>query len=154
MHPAVDMVIDPQTPVRPLSAVRDDLAYDRTHLASERTYASWLRTGLSVAAGGIAVARLVPNETRGAFVSLGLGGVFVLLGIGIIAYGTRGFAVTTERLCRERSRPLPTSPRAAYVLTLLIAILLVAVLAFLWSHRGRSAPVLAAPAAAGVGDPP
>jgi uncharacterized membrane protein YidH (DUF202 family) len=49
------------------------LAYDRTHLANERTYAAWLRTGLSVAAGGIAVAHLVPEPSRDSLMALGLG---------------------------------------------------------------------------------
>lgn len=122
----------PRTPI----GVRDDLAYDRTHLATERTYAAWLRTGLSVAAGGIAVARLVPEPARGSLLSLGLGIVFVMLGIGIMAYGARQFADTTRRLCQERNRPIPTSPRSAYVLTALVSVLLIAVLLFLWTHRG------------------
>lgn len=120
----------------PTFGPRDDLAYDRTHLATERTYAAWLRTGLSVAAGGIAVARLVPEPARGSLVSLLLGGVFVLLGIAIMGYGAWQFALTTERLCGERARPLPTTPMSAYVLTGVISFLLIAVLVFLWSHRG------------------
>ena len=118
------------------AAVRDDLAYDRTHLAVERTYAAWLRTGLSVSAGGIAIARLVPSPARGSALSLVLGLAFVVLGVGIIAYGARQFADTTARLCRERHRPIPTSPRGAYALTAFVAILLLAVLIFLWTHRG------------------
>lgn len=117
---------------------RDELAYDRTHLANERTYAAWLRTGLSVSAGGVAVARLVPEPARGSLVSLLLGGAFVLLGVMIMAYGARAFARTAERLCRESNRPLPTTPRQAYGLTAIIAVLLVAVLIFLWTHRGQS----------------
>lgn len=122
---------------RPVPSTSDDLAYDRTHLALERTYAAWLRTGLSVAAGGIAVARLVPAPARGSLLSLALGGTFVVLGIAIISYGARQFAVTTKRLCEERSRPLPTTPRSAFALTVITSMLLVAVLLFLWSHRGR-----------------
>lgn len=118
---------------------RDDLAYDRTHLATERTYAAWLRTGLSVAAGGIAVARLVPEPARGSLISLLLGGAFVLLGILIMGYGAHEFARTTERLCNERARPLPTTPHNAYWLTGVISLLLLAVLLFLWTHRGRTA---------------
>lgn len=117
---------------------RDELAYDRTHLANERTYAAWLRTGLSVSAGGVAIARLVPEPARGSLVALMLGGAFVLLGILIMGYGARAFARTTDRLCGEQARPLPTTPREAYGLTAVIAVLLVAVLIFLWTHRGRT----------------
>lgn len=115
----------------------NDLAYDRTHLANERTFAAWLRTGLSVAAGGIAVARLVPAPARGSAVSLFLGGMFVLIGIGVMGYGAREFAIITRRLCREGGRPISTTPRLAIVLIMLIALALIAVLLFLWSHRGR-----------------
>ena len=134
--PTLERYLAPIPTPTPDSDPRDDLAYDRTHLATERTYAAWLRTGLSVAAGGIAVARLVPEPARGSVVALLLGGVFVLLGILIMGYGAWQFSLTTSRLCSERARPIPTTPRSAYVLTGGIALLLVAVLVFLWSHRG------------------
>ncbi|MFD8034708.1 YidH family protein [Streptomyces sp. NPDC059717] len=34
----------------------------REHLANERTYLAWLRTGISVAALGVAVAKFAPTE--------------------------------------------------------------------------------------------
>ena len=117
-------------------SVSDDLAYDRTQLAVERTYAAWLRTGLSVAAGGIVIARLVPAPERGSMVALALGGTFVVLGIALIAYGARHFAAATERLARARARPHAAMSRGAYTLTVVVAALLLAVLIFLWTHRG------------------
>ena len=118
-------------------SISDDLAYDRTDLAVERTYAAWLRTGLSVAAGGIVIARLVPAPERGSMVALALGGTFVVLGIALIAYGARHFATVTERLARARARPHAATSRAAYALTVVVAALLLAVLIFLWTHRGQ-----------------
>jgi putative membrane protein len=114
------------------------LAYDRTHLANERTYAAWLRTGLSVAAGGIAVAHLVPEPSRDSLMALGLGASFVVLGVGVMGYGARQFAMMTSALSEENPRPAPMSGRAVYILTALISVLLLAVLIFLWSHRGRT----------------
>lgn len=116
--------------------VRDALAYDRTHLANERTFAAWLRTGLSVAAGGIAVAHLVPEPARDSWIALLLGAAFVLLGVGVIAYGAHQFARVAGELGRDSGRPSPARPGALYALTAVVAVLLLAVLLFLWSHRG------------------
>jgi len=117
---------------------RVGLAYDRTHLANERTFAAWLRTGLSVAAGGIVVARLVPEPARDSLFALGLGVAFVLLGIGIIAYGAREFERTSHHLRGIHSAAVAVRPRNAYILTAVIAVLLLAVLGFLWTHRGTT----------------
>jgi putative membrane protein len=53
------------------------LAASRTHLANERTFAAWLRTGLSVAAAGIAVARIPGREPSWASLALGLTVIFL-----------------------------------------------------------------------------
>ena len=108
-----------------------ELSRDRTQLAAERTYAAWLRTGLSIAAGGIAIVRLLAGD--GSNVALFIGGAFVLLGIAIFAFGARQFAQTTRRI-HEGARPEPTRPRTAYLLTALLAVLLVAVLVFMARH--------------------
>lgn len=120
----------------PAGDVRDALAYDRTHLANERTFAAWLRTGLSVAAGGIAVAHMVPEPARDSWIALLLGAAFVLLGIAVIAYGAREFARVAEELSHDSGRRSPAATRTVYGLTSVIGVLLVAVLLFLWSHRG------------------
>jgi uncharacterized membrane protein YidH (DUF202 family) len=96
-----------------------------------------LRTGLSVAAGGIAVAHLVPEPTRDSLVALALGAAFVVLGIAIISYGAHQAAVVAGRLARERNEAPPRSARAQYVVTALVSVLLAAVLLFLWTHQGR-----------------
>jgi putative membrane protein len=113
------------------------LAIDRTRLANERTYAAWLRTGLAVAAGGIAVAHLVPEPSRDSLIALGLGAGFVLLGVGTLVYGAHQFAAMSRDLAVERPGRGRVAGRAAYALTALIGLLLLAVLVFLWSHQGR-----------------
>jgi len=60
----------------------------RTHLANERTYLAWWRTGLTALASGVAVGRLVPSvthQTRWPYAVLGAG--FALVGIATIVYG-------------------------------------------------------------------
>ncbi|MBC7896993.1 MAG: DUF202 domain-containing protein [Cytophagaceae bacterium] len=118
--------------------MQERLAYDRTLLANERTFAAWLRTGLSVAAGGIAVAHLVPEPSRDSLVALALGAAFVVLGITIMAYGAHQAAAVAGRLARDRNEAPPRSARAQYLVTALVSVLLAAVLLFLWTHRGRS----------------
>lgn len=126
----------PASASTPAGDVRDALAYDRTHLANERTFAAWLRTGLSVAAGGIAVAHLVPEPARNSWVALLLGAAFVLLGVAVIAYGAREFARISAELARDSGRRSPAPTRTVYGLTGLVGVLLLAVLLFLWTHRG------------------
>ncbi len=131
------MTVNVPPPPTSLTDVRDALAYDRTHLANERTFAAWLRTGLSIAAGGIAVAHLVPEPARDSRIALLLGISFVLVGVGVIAYGAREFSRVARALAQDSGRSSPAPTRAVYALTGLIAALLLAVLLFLWSHRGR-----------------
>lgn len=116
------------------------LAYDRTRLANERTYAAWLRTGLSVAAGGIAVAHLVPEPARNSRVALLLGAMFVGLGVVVMGYGARHFARVSRALDAESGRPSREPERLMYPLTAAVGALLLAVLYFLWSHQGRVPP--------------
>lgn len=132
--------------------VRDRLAYDRTHLANERTFAAWLRTGLSVAAGGIAIAHLVPEPSRDSLASLALGAAFVLVGVGVMTYGARQFARLAHDLTRGGVQDSRATPTAVYTLTVVITALLLAVLLFLWSHQGRprSASPVTPPAAGGT----
>jgi putative membrane protein len=65
---------------------RPDLAYSRTHLANQRTYAAWLRTGLSIAGAGLVLAAI--TERAGTF---GLGALFVSLGATAIVFGAWSF---------------------------------------------------------------
>ena len=124
----------PDTPDTP--HVRDLLAYDRTHLANERTFAAWLRTGVSLAAGGIAIAHLVPEPARDSWMALVLGAAFVLLGVGVIGYGARQFDRIACELGRDSGRRSPARAVTVYGLTAVVGLLLLAVLLFLWSHRG------------------
>ena len=65
---------------------RPGLAYSRTHLANQRTYAAWLRTGLSIAGAGLLFVAV--TDRVGA---LGLGALFVGLGATAIIFGAWTF---------------------------------------------------------------
>ena len=129
---------EPQAPSAPPGEIQQRLAYDRTFLANERTYAAWLRTGLAIAAGGIAVAHLVPEPSRDSLLALALGTLLVLTGGGVMGYGARQFIRTAEALTRESGRTAPAPIRVPYMLTAVVGILLLAALLFLWSHQGRA----------------
>lgn len=58
----------------------------RDHLANERTYLAWLRTGFGTAAVGLAVAKLLgePGDWKPLFAGV----LFLGLGIAMLLYGT------------------------------------------------------------------
>lgn len=66
----------------------DGDATRRTHLANERTYLAWWRTGLTCMAGSLGVGRIVPALTSGSELLAAIAGViFGLLGIACFVYG-------------------------------------------------------------------
>ena len=77
--------------VEPPGGGRFDEAGDatrRTHLANERTYLAWWRTGLTCVAVSVGTGKVVPSvshETRWPYAVLGAG--FAILGLVFIAYG-------------------------------------------------------------------
>lgn len=58
----------------------------RDHLANERTYLAWVRTGFGTAALGLAVAELLGDP--GDWKPVAAGVLFVILGISMLLYGT------------------------------------------------------------------
>jgi putative membrane protein len=59
----------------------------RDHLANERTYLAWLRTGLTVLAVAVGVGKIAPGVASGStwpYESLGAG--FGVLGVAFVAY--------------------------------------------------------------------
>lgn len=111
---------------------QEQLAYDRTFLANERTYAAWLRTGLAIAGGGIVVARLIDEAAAPSALAMALGAAFVLCGVSVMTYGAREFTRTIARLSREAGHPAPLSPRVPWLLTWIITVLLAMVLLLMW----------------------
>jgi putative membrane protein len=110
---------------------RPRLAYDRTLLANERTFAAWLRTGLSVAGVGIAAAHLMPGGDGPRPAVLTAGALLVFAGIAIIAFGAWRFAAVARDLAGSGSRSTEVSSRIVYALAALVSVLLVVLLVFL-----------------------
>jgi putative membrane protein len=92
-------------------AERHDDAVDatrRTHLANERTYLAWLRSGLAAVAVGLAVAKFFPFVDEGGatwpYVLLGIG--FCSLGVAMMLVGVRRLREVTASLERGSFGPL------------------------------------------------
>lgn len=56
------MTVAPDLPREPSRPRADADSRARTHLANERTFLAWLRTGLSLVAVGIAAAGILPTD--------------------------------------------------------------------------------------------
>ena len=78
----------------------------RTHLANERTFLAWLRTGLSLVALGIAVASFLElgRAQPGSF-ALALGVVLVVSGTAVSAAGGRRFIRARDQIESGTYRP-------------------------------------------------
>lgn len=79
---------------------KNDLDVDiRFLLANERTLLAWVRTGLTLIAGGVAVAFIAPDSTQGTIAGLGaigFGGALAL--IGYIRYQVADAAIRAGKL--------------------------------------------------------
>ncbi len=82
----------------------------RTHLANERTYLAWLRSGLTSIAVGIAVAKFIPDLTSTTsnwqYVALGVG--FCLFGLILFVIGLLRLRRVGDELGHGRFAPLET----------------------------------------------
>ena len=94
------------------------LAAIRTHLANERTFAAWVRTGLSVDAAGIAVSKAHPGES-----TRWLALAFVILGSGMIVFGGARFGKVASDLEGAGSPPVYITRHMVYGMVALLAVL-------------------------------
>jgi putative membrane protein len=79
----------------------------RTHLANERTYLAWWRTGLACLVVSLGAGKVVPSvshQTRWPYAVLGAG--FAVLGVLFIAYGLRRQREVEDAVMRARYQRL------------------------------------------------
>ena len=96
------------------------LAAIRTHLANERTFAAWVRTGLSVDAAGIGVAKAHPG-TSTHWLAL----AFIALGSAMIVFGGARFGKVANDLSSVGSPPVYITRHTVYAMVALLAGLVV-----------------------------
>ena len=110
------------------SEQRPDYAEQRTLLANERTYAAWVRTGLTALAAGIAFERFIPGTLPGRNVRV-IAVILILFGAGCFWLGLWRYRRLGARF--PDLSPVTISPLLIGALTLLLAASLLA-LAGLW----------------------
>jgi putative membrane protein len=96
----------PAPALGPDRRVTDRDATRRTHLANERTYLAWWRSGLTAFAVSVGVGRVVPELTdvrRWPYALAGVG--FAILGTFFIAYGAHRQRAVEESLARGEFSP-------------------------------------------------
>lgn len=87
----------PVTSTNDETATRDELAEDRTILANERTFGSWMRTSLACVAIGIGFKGLFPTMEP-AWVPRAIATGFLLLAVIVIILAERRAASVCSRL--------------------------------------------------------
>jgi putative membrane protein len=80
----------------------------RTHMANERTFLAWFRTGLTLVALGLAAAQFLSTSTDERVV-LGMATVAVLTGAFIILVGSNRYWTGRSRIEAETFRPASVS---------------------------------------------
>jgi putative membrane protein len=102
----------------------------RTHLANERTFLAWLRTGLTAFAVAIGVGKLVPAYTGEGDTAYAVAGAgFAVLGIAVVGFGLARVLAVGEALRAGRYHPANTMALAAVcAATILLGVALLALL--------------------------
>lgn len=104
----------------------------RTHLANERTYLAWWRTGLTAFAAAVGTGKLVPElstgSTRG-YTAVGV--AFALLGVACCTFAVSRFRSVDAALARgEFAPPRSWAVTALGTLGALVGVALVVLLLF------------------------
>jgi putative membrane protein len=74
------------------------LELDRNRLAAERTFLSWIRTGLAAVGGGLAITRLlVFNNVTHKIISYVVGELLIFWGMSLFIFALYGF----QNICKS-----------------------------------------------------
>ncbi|MGH2617757.1 MAG: YidH family protein [Thermomicrobiales bacterium] len=81
----------------------------RTHLANERTFLAWLRTGLSLVAVGMAVAGFLPPDLIPGFRFItGFALILVVFGTTLVLYGAQRYVRANRQIETGSYQPTVT----------------------------------------------
>jgi putative membrane protein len=108
-------------------------AFRRTHLANERTYLAWLRSGLTAVAVGLGVAKFLPDlpNAGATWPYIVLGGAFCVLGILMMVTGIQRLRHVNRALERGEFGELDERLASQIgVLTVVLAVATIAIIIF------------------------
>jgi len=91
----------------------------RDHLANERTFLAWVRTGLGFVGIGVVLEKLI--EERGAL-ALAIGLVFIVAGIAMLVYGLQRYRHVAALMAEGRFVPAQRGPLALVVFLIILAL--------------------------------
>lgn len=104
------------------SQTRTDWAEDRTVLANERTFASWM--GMGLGAVGIAIGlKAVFGATDPTWVAKAVASIFLVVAIGVFWMARRQACKTLERITQHDAEALPSKSFTKLALAMTIATL-------------------------------
>jgi putative membrane protein len=94
---------------RPLARPADPDSRARTHLANERTFLAWLRTGLSLVAVGMAAAGFLPADLVPGFPYVRVFSILLVLsGTAMTMYGVNRYVRASRQIETESYDPTIT----------------------------------------------
>lgn len=105
-----------------------ELSYTRTHLANERTFAAWLRTGLAIAAAGFGVTKLAPSNPESQNLAAITGGGLLIFGAFTLLWGAWSFHSNYKRMSEAGAQATGIAPALALASGVLLAVALLAML--------------------------
>ncbi|OGO58489.1 MAG: hypothetical protein A2V85_07775 [Chloroflexi bacterium RBG_16_72_14] len=106
----------------------------RTHLANERTFLAWFRTGVTLVALGLAAAALLAQSTGGdPPLDRELAAVSILIGAFLVVVGAYRYVTGRDRIEAAVFRPAGRSILAASAAILVTAVI---ALLFVWLLSG------------------
>ena len=107
----------------------------RTHLANERTYLAWFRTGVTLIALGLAAAQFLGRtDVTGVPLHSVLAIVLVGLGIAVALLGAWRYAVTRRRIDGSGYEPARDSVAIATVAVVVVGAIAIG---FIWVASGQ-----------------
>lgn len=109
---------------------RTELAKEQTIMAGERTFLSWLRTGLAIVGGGILVIRFIILDDSFEHMLLVIAGkILILWGILIFSLSFLNF----RRQCKEKNVKLSLSANIL-ISSLVLSLIFISVILFIYTQ--------------------
>ena len=124
-YPRLAMIVSPEQP--------DAESRTRTHLANERTFLAWFRTGITLIALGLAAAQFLTYEASGGVPIVHvLATILVVSGIAVVLIGAWRYLSGRERIDAMAFRPAYRSILATTGAAIVVGVVAIA---FVWLVR-------------------